>query len=120
MTPENLVFSEQTTTTIIVVNRTSMRILTHPLIELIDSTLLLCFEELVVVKNGCFHKMLSQMQWLLWTAAADVVVDDLDGHEYLGQLFLSLNACDGVVSHFLIKSFRHNIYYHLVLLHYYQ
>ena len=66
--------------------------------------------------------MLSQMQWLLWTAAAaaDVVVDDLDGHEYLGQLFLSLNACDGVVSHFLIKSFRHNIYYHLVLLHYYQ
>ena len=103
MTPQNLVFSEQTTTTIIVVNRTSMRILTHPLI---DSTLLLCFEELV--KNGCFHKMLSQMQWLLWTAAADVVVDDLDGHEYLGQLFLSLNACDGViviVSHFSIKSF---------------
>ena len=52
--------------------------------------------------------MLSQMQWLLWTAAADVVVDDLDGHEYLGQLFLSLNACDGViviVSHFSIKSF---------------
>ena len=52
--------------------------------------------------------MLSQMQWLLWTAAADVVVDDLDGHEYLGQQFLSLNACDGViviVSHFSIKSF---------------
>ena len=95
-------FSEQITT---VVNSTSIRILTHPLI---DSTLLLCFEELVVVKNGCFHKMLSQMQWLLWTAAADVVVDDLDGHEYLGQLFLSLNACDGViviVSHFSIKSF---------------
>ena len=97
-------FFEQTTTTTVVNSSTSIRILTHPLI---DSTLLLCcFEELV--KNGCFHKMLSQMQWLLWTAAADVVVDDLDGHEYLGQLFLSLNACDGViviVSHFSIKSF---------------
>ena len=82
-------FSEQTTTTTVVNSHQHAHTNSPP--HRLNSAPLL--------RRTSKKWLLSQNAFPNAMAAADVVVDDLDGHEYLGQLFLSLNACDGVTSY---------------------